>query len=198
MGLRILSFLAAAALATALTSNATAQEKKKSDFKEVYTGTIVSMNGGMASTSFNLSISDYTSDEDARRYLGLLVEGDQSDVLDQIKNLKLGRLIPTRDVGRDLIVVRKTKLPEGRTRLVVAFERWQKFIEVRNGYRSQDYPFGIMEIILDANGKGAGTFIAACKIDMKRDKKTGQYQLELENFGSFPHRVMGVRQRSQA
>jgi hypothetical protein len=30
---------------------------------------------------------------------------------------------------------------------------------------------------------------------MKRDKKTGKYQLELENFGTYPHRVMGVMRR---
>ena len=58
-----------------------------------------------------------------------------------------------------------------------------------------DYPFGIMEIILDAKGKGSGTFIAACKIDLKLDKKTNKYQLELENFGTYPHKVMGVMRR---
>ena len=69
-------------------------------------------------------------------------------------------------------------------------------IEIRGGYRSQDYPFGIMEIIMNAKGKGSGTFIAACKIDLKRDKKTGKYQLELENFGSYPHKLMGVMRRN--
>jgi hypothetical protein len=60
----------------------------------------------------------------------------------------------------------------------------------------QDYPFGLMELVLDANGKkGSGTFIAACKIDMKRDKKTGKYQLELENFGTYPNKVMGAMRR---
>ena len=52
-----------------------------------------------------------------------------------------------------------------------------------------------MEIILEPGGKkGSGTF-AACKIDLKRDKKSGKYQLELENFGTFPNKVMGVMRR---
>ena len=172
------------------------QDKQKSGYAEVYTGTIISMNGGTLSTGFNLSIKDYTSDEDANRYLALLVEGDQDDVLKQIKDLNLGRLSATGQTGRNLIIVRKSQLPDGKTRIVVAFERWQKMIETRGGYRSQDYPFGIMEIIVDEKGKGGGTFIAACKIDLKRDKKTGKYQLELENFGSYPHKVMGARRRS--
>lgn len=175
----------------------TAQEKKKSKFQEVYTGTVVSMNGGLRSTTFNLSIRDYTSDEDAQRYLAMLAEGDQSVVLKSIRDLDLGRLSAQGHTGRNLIIVRKTQLPDGRTRLVVAFERWLRMAEVRGGYRSQDYPFGIMEIILDANGKkGTGTFIAACKIDLKLDKKTGKYQLELENFGTYPHKVMGVQRRN--
>src|SRR5262249_40618754 len=105
------------------------------------------------------------------------------------------RLSTQRSVGRNLIVVRKAQLPDGKTRIVAVFERWQTFAEVRGGYRSQDYPFGIMGIILDAKGKGSGTFIAACKVDMKRDKKTGKYQLELENFGTYPNKVMGVMRR---
>ena len=179
-----------------LSFNGAAQQKKKSKFQEVYTGTIYSMNGGGFSTGFNLSISDYTSDEHAQRYLAILAEGDQDDVLKAIKNLELGRISATGQIARDLIIVRKTQLADGKTRIVVAFERWQKMVEIRGGYRSQDYPFGIMEIILNAKGKGSGTFIAACKIDLKRDKKTGKYQLELENFGSYPHKLMGVMRRN--
>lgn len=165
-------------------------------FREVYTGTIVSANAVSRSTGFNLSLSSLTSDEEAMSLLGTLAEGDQFDVLKRVSKLELGRISATGQVGRDILIARKTQLPDGRIRIVVAFERWQRMAEIRGGYRSQDYPFGLMEIILDANGKkGSGTFIAACKIDLKRDKKTGKYQLELENFGTYPHRVMGVMLR---
>ena len=168
---------------------------KKSKFQEVYTGTMVNMNGRMVSTGFNLSIKDFTTDEQALRYLGILGEGDQDDLLKVIRDLDLGRLSATGTVGRNLIVVRKRPLPDGRNRIIVVFERWQTFREVRGGYRVSDYPFGLMEIIIDAKGKGSGTFIAACKIDLKKDKKTGKYELELENFGTYPHKVMGVMRR---
>jgi hypothetical protein len=173
-----------------------AQDKKKDGFQEVYTGTIVNMNGRMASTTFNLSIRDYTTDEQAQQYLAILAEGDQDDVLKKIRDLDLGRLSTTRTVGRSLIVVRKSQLPDGKTRIVAAFERWQTVAEVRGGYRTQDYPFGLMELIVDERGKGSGTFISACKIDLKRDKKTGKWQLELENFGTYPNKVMGATRRS--
>ena len=186
----LLAFLALTATAVS------AQEKKKNGFQEVYTGTIVNMNGRMASTTFNLSIRDYTTDEQAQQYLAILAEGDQDDVLKKIRDLDLGRISTTRTVGRNLIVVRKTQLSDGKTRIVAAFERWQTVAEVRGGYRSQDYPFGLMELIVDENGKGSGTFISACKIDLKRDKKTGKWELELENFGTYPNKVMGATRRS--
>src|ERR1700759_2711388 len=63
------------------------KDKKKSMYQEVYTGTIKSINGSMRSTGFNLSISGYTSDEDAQKYLGILAEGDQDDLLKVIGNL---------------------------------------------------------------------------------------------------------------
>ena len=165
--------------------------------EEVYTGTIINTSGRMVSTGFTLRLKGFTSDEDFSRYIGILGEGDQVDVLKVIKDIDLGSFIPTRDVGRQISVARKTTLPDGRTRIVVAFERWLKFAEVRNGYRSEDYPFGILEIILDAKGKGTGTFIAACQVDLERDKKSGQYKLELESFGTYPSKVMGVVKRSK-
>jgi hypothetical protein len=174
---------------------ALAQEKKKPRFVEVYTGTIYSMNGGGFTTGFNLSIGSFTSDEETNRYLGILVEGNQDNLLKEIDDNELGRLSATGQTGRNLLVVRKTQMPDGKTRIVAVFERWQKLREVRGGYRSLDYPFGIMEVIVDGRGKGSGTFIAACRIDLKRDKKTGKYQLELENFGTYPHKVMGVMLR---
>jgi hypothetical protein len=186
----------AVAVASSLTGSAFAQKKKSSDFKEVYTGTLMATNGPMRTTSFNLSIKDYTPDDTAQLYLSMLVEGDQFDLLKKIQDLDLGFMSAHGSLGRRLLIVRRHELPDGKTRIIAAFERWQTFGEVRGGYRVSDYPFGVIEIVLDAKGKGSGTFIAACAVDMKRDKKTGKYKLELENFATWPHKVMGVIKRN--
>ena len=165
------------------------------DTAEVYTGTIVSTSGRMRTTGFTLRLQSFTSDENFNSYLAILLEGDQFDVLKKIRDLEVGTFAPTGLTARRIDVARKTELPDGRTRIVVAFERWLRFAEVRNGYRSEDYPFGIMEIIVDRKGKGGGTYVAACAVDLDRDKKTGQYRLELENFGTYPNKVMGVQRR---
>src|SRR5262252_6898412 len=106
MGRTVSVFLASFAVLILFTSGAGAQEQKRSGFQEVYTGTIVSMNGPMRSTTFNLSIRDFTDDAEAQRLLGILGEGNQDDVLKAIRNNDLGRLSTTGSVGRNLILVR--------------------------------------------------------------------------------------------
>ena len=188
-------FTAALVLLGTYSVSSQGKDKKKSDFKEVYTGTLMATNGPMRTTSFNLSIKDYTPDDVAQGYLSMLVEGDQFDLLKKIQDLDLGFMSAHGSLGRRLLIVRKHQLPDGKARIVAAFERWQTFAEVRGGYRVSDYPFGLIDITIDANGKGNGTFIAACQVDMNKDKKTGKYKLELENYGTFPNKVMGVMRR---
>ena len=192
---RVFVALFAAVVLLSLTSVVVGQKSKKSDFKEVYTGTLMSTNGPMRTYSFNLSIKDYTSDETAQGYLATLVEGDQTDLLNKIKDLDLGYMSAHGSLGRKLLIVRKHQLPDGKTKIIAAFERWQSFAEVRGGYRVSDYPFGLIEIIVNEKGKGTGTFLGACSVDMKKDKKTGKYQLQLEQFGTWPNKVMGVMRR---
>ena len=181
-------------LGTASTKPTLALSPSK-DSREVYTGTIVTMNTRMMTTGFTLYINNYTPDAEIKRYLGVLAEGDQFDLLKIIRNIDLGNISITGQTGRQINIARKTLLPDGRTRIAVALERWLRFAEVRNGYRSEDYPFGIMEFFLDAKGKGSGTYITACSVDLKTDKKTGQDRLELENFATYPNKVMGVMRR---
>jgi hypothetical protein len=75
-------------------------------------------------------------------------------------------------------------------------ERWIGFGELRGGYRSLDYPFSYIEIMIDPRtGKGEGTFIPAAQIRFKT--KNGQSQVEIEDFGTFPGRLMGVTMRGR-
>jgi hypothetical protein len=112
-----------------------------------------------------------------------------------IRKNKLGFIAATGQTRRDLLVIRETQL-DGQRRITAAFERWQGFYEVRGGYRSTDYPFSIIEIVFDQKGRGTGTFIGLAELKMKMDKKSEQWRLEIENFGSFPAKVMGVMRRN--
>lgn len=161
---------------------------------ETYTGTIVNMSGGSLSTGFTLKLEGRTSEEDAQRYRELLAAEGQDDLLKAIYKNDLGFIAATGQTRRTLLVVREGTV-DGQRRVICAFERWQNFFELRGGYRSTDYPFSIIEIVFDQKGRGTGTFIGLAQVRMKMDKKTEQMRLELENFGSFPAKIMGVMRR---
>lgn len=170
------------------------QDYEERPAKEVYTGTIVNMTGRAVSTGFTLTLEGRTTDVEAQQYLSVLASGGQEGLMKAIRKNNLGFIAATGQTRRDLLLVREAQI-EGKRRVIVAFERWIGFYEARGGYRSLDHPFAIMEIFFDAKGKGSGTFIGLAQLKLERDKKTEQMKLELENFGSFPAKVMGVMRR---
>ena len=191
---RIFMSLLLTACVSMLSVSAAAQNNEEGYAKEVYTGTLVNVNGRAISTGFTLTLTSRTSDEEAQKYLSILASEGQDDLLKAIHKNNLGFMAATGQVGRDLLVVREGQV-NGKRRIIAVFERWSRFYELRGGYRSLDYPFAILEIFFDEKGRGTGTFIGLAQVKLVRDKKTEQLRLELESFGSFPAKVMGVMRR---
>ena len=168
---------------------------------QTYTGTVVSYGSGRNTrtsvSTFTLNITGTTSDADVDRAVAILQEGGQDDLQKSITENDLGRFSIGARLGRTLNGVRIDEV-DGKKRIRAVFERWINFSEIRGGYRSLDYPFGYIELLIDpATGKGDGTFIEAAQIRWMRDKKLDQYVVEIENFGTFPARLMGVQQRGR-
>ena len=154
-----------------------------------YGGTAISFNGPGAATSFfNLKINGETSNEQARQYLAILQQDGQDKALDAIRKNDLGSFSFPGQIGRTLNVVRESNV-NGQRRLFIVFERWERFAELRGGYRSLDYPFGVIELFIDdTTGKGEGTYIAAARIRWIDEKN----QVEVENFATYPVRLTNV------
>lgn len=185
------------ALTLVFVSSSTAQKNGK----ETFTGTVLSYGNGLkigtSTRSFTLNITGQTSDQQTQQFLAVLQEAGQNTLLDQIKNEDLGNFSVGANLGRTLLGVRESMV-DGKRRIFAVFERWTQFAELRGGYRSLDYPFGIIELFIDEQtGKGEGTYIAAAKIRMTTDKKTGQNQVEIENFATFPAILLGVITRKE-
>ena len=168
---------------------------------ETYTGTVVSYGSGRNTrtsvNTFTLYINGPTSDTEVDQAVAILQEGGQDDLQKAIHKNDLGRFSVGARLGRTLNGVRIDEV-DGKKRIRAIFERWINFSELRGGYRSLDYPFGYIELLIDpATGKGDGTLIEAAQIRWKRDKKLDEYVVEIENFGTFPARLMGVQQRNR-
>ncbi len=169
--------------------------------KETYTGTVLSYGTGFntrtVTRTFTLTINGTTSDSSAQEYLNILQSGGQDDALKAIKKEELGRFSVGGNLGIPINVVRFSS-EGGKRKIFIVFERWTQFAEYRGGYRSLDYPFGVIELTIDEKtGKGEGTYIAAAQIRWKQDKKSKQYQVEIENFATFPAKLMGVSLRGK-
>jgi hypothetical protein len=168
-------------------------DKENSSTKEVYTGTAVAIGGqfGGNSRTFTLEITGHTPDPEAQQDLQLLQTSGQDALMKAIGKEKLGFLAFEGQVGRDLNFVQETDTEDGR-KIVVLFERWLKMFEVRNGTRSEDYPFTYIELYIKDNGKGDGSLIGAAKVSMD---KRHPGALDVENFGTYPAKLMGVELR---
>lgn len=168
--------------------------------REVYTGTVLSYGTGLNTRTvtrpFTLTINRTTSDTQAQAFLTTLQEGGQDNLLRDIRREDLGRFSVGAQLGRSLNVVHES-VSGGQRRIFIVFERWTQFAEVRGGYRSLDYPFGVIELMVDERtGRGEGTYIAAAKIRWTRNG-SDRNQVEVENFATFPARLLNVRLSSR-
>ncbi|HTH52120.1 MAG TPA: hypothetical protein VL501_09315, partial [Pyrinomonadaceae bacterium] len=118
----------------------------------------------------------------------------QDDLRDALRHNEVGRFSIGGRVGLPVEAAIADNV-EGRTRIRAVLERWQGFGELWRAGRSLDYPFSYIELYIDRSGSGQGTFIAAAKIRWRNDK--GQNQVEIEDFGTFPGRLLGVKMRGR-
>lgn len=169
--------------------------------RTTFTGTVISYGSGFntrtTTNTFTLNLTGTTSDNDAKRFLGLLDDNGQDDLLKAIHSTDLGNFALGGRIGRTVNGVRISDV-DGKQRIRIIFERWIGGGELRGGYRSIDYPFGYIELMVDpVTGKGDGTYIAAAQLRVRTDKKTGQDVVEVEDFGTFPSRLIGVTVRGR-
>lgn len=185
--MRLRFLVIASALIFMFAANAVAQ----SATRETYTGTMVGIGGRRTVTrTFTLTINRRTPETDVTRAIAVLAEGGQDGLLREIANQDLGQFSLSGQLGRRLNFVTETTLGNGDRKLMILFERWMNIFELRYGTRSTDYPFSYVELIIDRNGRGEGTFIPAARV-----RFGGGNQIEVENFGIYPARLFGVRRR---
>jgi hypothetical protein len=170
--------------------------------RETFTGTVLSYGSGfntrMRTGNFTLDLRNLTSDQDANRFLDQLRNDGQDSLLSGIRNEDLGRFSISGNLGQRINAARETTV-DGKRRIYVVFERWMQFAELRGGYRSRDYPFGYIELNIDPRtGRGEGTYIAAARIRWRKADNGQGDHVEVEDFGTYPARLMNVRTNRSA
>lgn len=153
-------------------------------------GTVVGIGGRLAGRTrpFTLIVNSYTTPSQVRELNDALQEGKQDGLLRALSGMSAGRVQIGTGVGVTANAIIASPWGDGGTRYTVFYERNVDFYEARYGTRSEDYPIGYAEIFIDRKGRGEGTFIPAARVRL-RDGNTW----EVEDFGVFPARLMGLR-----
>lgn len=154
------------------------------------TGTVYFIGGRRPGQSmpFTLIINRTTSANEVSQ-LNSALSGGQDDLMRSLSRLDAGRIQIGSGVGVPANAIMVTDEGDGRTKITVLYQRFLRFSELRYGARSQDYPFGYAELNV-GRGANEGMLIPAARIRLR-----GGNTWEVEDFGTFPARLMGLRVR---
>jgi hypothetical protein len=169
---------------------APAQSSSNAVFSERVNGTVVGISGRLAGRSrpFSLIINSYTPANQIRELNEALGRDGQDGLLNALSKLNAGRIQIGTGIGVPANAIIVDPWGEGGRKLTVFYERNVTFFELRYGTRSEMYRVGYAELFLNRDGRGEGTLIPAARVRL-RDGNVW----EVEDFGVFPARLLGLR-----
>jgi hypothetical protein len=130
-----------------------------------------------------IAIERWSSEAERDTLLDTLRTQGEGQMLSALEKAPRVGYIRTPDrLGWDLHYASSTPTEDGGQEIVIATDRPIRFWEAANLTRTLQYPFTLIEIHLDKNGKGEGRMSVATKISLSRDGNT----LILENYSSQP------------
>ncbi len=157
------------------------------------TGTVYFISGRRPGLSlpFTLIINRITTADEVSQLNAALQAGKQDELLKTLSRTDAGRIQIGSNVGLPANAIMVNDQGDGRIKITVLYQRNLRFAELRSGARSTDYPFGYAEMYV-GRGNNEGMLIPAARVRL-RDGNTW----EVEDFGTFPARLMGLRVRGR-
>jgi hypothetical protein len=161
--------------------------------QETYSGTAIGTGGtlGGKSIGFTVRVNRYSSDKEVDQLAALVKEKGPDALRAAMEKLDVGRINPTGRVGNTIAVARKRQAGSDMI-ITVVTARIMPFVELYRGGRTNDYPFGFLQLKLNEKGEGSGQVLVAAKI--RFNKKKGHY--EIESYGNQYIKAVNVRPSS--
>jgi hypothetical protein len=151
---------------------------------------VVGGTAGGTTVPFDIRVKKYNSFDDVKAYADLVAKSGPAALRSALEKQDLGQLSPVGKVGTPIAIARKVTDGD-KTIIHVVTVRNLSFVELRYSGRSVDYPYTILELVLDKNGKGTGTAIGAAKI--RFNKKTGKHEIESLQHGTAYNKLLNVQ-----
>ena len=141
---------------------------------------IVNNNLGSGAGRVIMRVERWSTEAERTRLTAALEKGSDT-LLDALRDQRSVGTIRTPDsLGYDLRYAYQEPGEDGGRRIVIATDRPIGFWEARNQPRSIDYPFTVIQMEIDKNGKGKGTLSFATKVLPRGNV------IMLENFATSP------------
>lgn len=191
---RLLAALAVAAGAGLASSGAALAAKPVEELRAFAVNmSNISAGGGANAGPVDITIDRWTTDAERDRLVGVVKEKGAEGLLSAIRKMdEIGRIQSGGSLGYPLRFAREVPLSGGGRRIIIGTDRRMSFLEVREQPRSVEYPFVVVDIRLNADGKGVGKLMPLAKINTDVD-----HIVEIENYASEPVRLTSVESKTQ-
>jgi hypothetical protein len=156
---------------------------------ERYTATAINMNDGRSGT-IDISVNRWSTDKQRDALVSVIAEKGPEKLLDALQDMPaMGHFGAPGNLSWDIHFARKMPLPDGGERVILITDRRIGFWEASHQPRSIDYPFTVIELHLDGDGRGEGKMSIATRIVL--DKK--ENMVTLENYQTSPVQLTNIR-----
>lgn len=158
--------------------------------REEFSATLsnISNVGGVGITPLTIRITRWTPDEDHERMMGVLREKGQDAFLRELTDQEpVGSIATPTSLKYDFFYARQEPLDEGGRRIFMITDRPMDFYERVNSLRSRDYPFTVIEMRLDKEGRGQGSLSQLVQLRL-----LGNF-LGIENLATSPMKLADIK-----
>lgn len=141
----------------------------------------------------DIVVNRWSTDAERAELLKALKDGGQQKLLDKLQDMKpVGSFrINNQGLAYDLFYSHERPNPEGGRDIVLGTDRPVSAWEAYAQPRSIDYPFTVIQMHVDNEGRGQGTVVLAAKVTASDD---GRY-ITVENLAAGPIKLNDIQQK---
>lgn len=159
---------------------------------DTFTANAINMSriGSTVPTTLDITITAWTSVAAQERYLSIL-RGKGSDALAEAlrSGPSIGAIRTPASLAYDFRYAFQERTRDNLRRIILITDRPMEFAELIERPRSTDYPFAVIELLVDDTGRGKGSLWIAAKLTLLDD------MLIVDNYADRPVTLTDVRPR---
>ncbi len=140
-------------------------------------------------TMIYMTVERWTTDEERMELYNILKEKGTEELKKAMRKTTVGYIRSTSTLRYPLNIASSFQTEKGRLIRLVT-ERPIQWIELTGGTspRTREYDFGVVEFLLDENGKGEGSLIPTAKVMLNDEGK-----IVVETLGTGPQKLRNVK-----